>query len=159
STRRLAHRRNQFGASADPPGAKIPWILPPIAIRWAEVISLSRDDEEKGYRPPYVSPFLPDHVQEQIVRPKNQPRMTWGTSNLAQLGYALAVIGVLLMTSDLIGTIIERFSLVFIWGPMVGATLAVVLWKSLGKLRQRRNYRTRRFSWVDRPGGLRPRGG
>ncbi|MEN6369045.1 MAG: hypothetical protein ABFD77_05015 [Thermotogota bacterium] len=57
--------------------------------------------------------------------------MTWGTSNLAQLGYALAGIGVLLMISNLIGTIIARFSLLFIWGPIVGVTIAVVFWKSL----------------------------
>lgn len=85
--------------------------------------------------------------------------MTWGTSSLGQLGYTLAVIGILLMISDLIGTIIERFSLLFIWGPIVGVTVAVVLWKSLGRLWQRRKFRTRRFPWVDRPSGLRPRGG
>lgn len=85
--------------------------------------------------------------------------MSWGTSSLSQLGYALAVIGVLLMISDLIGTIIERFSLVFIWGPIVGATLAVVLWKGFGRLRQRRKFRATRFPWADRPVGLRRRGG
>jgi hypothetical protein len=123
------------------------------------VISLNWDDEGSGFRRPYVSPVLPDHAQEQIVRPKDRPRMSWGTSSLSQLGYTLAGIGVLLMISDLIGTIIERFSLLFIWGPIVGVTLAVVLWKSLGKLRERRKFRTRPFPWVDRPGGLRPRGG
>ena len=84
--------------------------------------------------------------------------MSWGTSSLGQLGYFLAVAGVMLMISDLIGTVIDRFSLVFIWGPIVGVTLAAVLWKSLGRLWQRRKYRAKPFAWRDRPRDLGPRG-
>lgn len=107
------------------------------------MISLNRDDENKGYRPPYVSPVHPSHVQEWLARPKDKPHMTWGTSNLSQLGYFLAAAGVMMMIVDLAGTRVDRFSLVFIWGPIVGVTTAVVLWRGLSWMQRHTMYRSR----------------
>jgi hypothetical protein len=110
------------------------------------VISLNRHDENKGYRPPYVSPLLPSHAQEELVRPKDKPRMTWGTSNLSQLGYFLAAAGVMLMIVDLAGTRVARFSLVFIWGPIVGVTAAVILWQGRAWMHRRSTFRSKPLS-------------
>jgi len=112
------------------------------------VISLNRDDEKKGYRPPYVSPLLPEYEQEEQVRPKTQPRMTWGTSSLSQLGYFLAAAGVMTMIIDLVGTRVDRFSLLFLWAPIVGVTLAVVLWKGIARIRRGRAYRSKPFPYL-----------
>ena len=104
---------------------------------------MNRDEKEKGYRPPYVSPVFPDHIQEELVRPKDKPRMTWGTSDLSRLGYSLATAGVMMMIVDLAGTLAYRFSLVFIWGPIVGVTAAVVLWRGLCWMQRCKMYRSK----------------
>ncbi|MDD5647132.1 MAG: hypothetical protein PHW86_08170 [Candidatus Bipolaricaulis sp.] len=106
---------------------------------------MKRDKETSGYQLPYVSPILPIYEQEEQARPKTQPRMTWGTSNLSQLGYFLAAAGVMVMIIDVIGTVVDRFSLLFLWAPIVGVTLAIVLWKGVAWIRRRRAYRSKPF--------------